>query len=104
MAINEWQQGHQTRFKAKSFFHCFMQLVCFWKLLVGQEPMLVQIKWSRLFTYSLTKSRDLIISVFVSSRMDGLNLSSVLDCLPPFVRPTTISVIIVEPQSILYVP
>jgi hypothetical protein len=36
--------------------------------------------------------RDLIISVFVSSRMDGLNLSSilnlpsVLDCLPPFVR------------------
>jgi hypothetical protein len=37
-------------------------------------------------------SRDLIISVFVSSRLDGLNLSSilnlpsVLDCLPPFVR------------------
>ncbi len=36
--------------------------------------------------------RDLIISVFVSSRMDGLNLSSILnlpsmlDCLPPFVR------------------
>jgi hypothetical protein len=36
--------------------------------------------------------RDLIISVFVSSRMDGLNLSSilnlpsVLDSLPPFVR------------------
>ncbi len=36
--------------------------------------------------------KDLIISVFVSSRMDGLNLSSilnlpsVLDCLPPFVR------------------
>ncbi len=36
--------------------------------------------------------RNLIISVFVSSRMDGLNLSSilnlpsVLDCLPPFVR------------------
>jgi hypothetical protein len=36
--------------------------------------------------------RDLIISVFVSSQMDGLNLSSilnlpsVLDCLPPFVR------------------
>jgi hypothetical protein len=36
--------------------------------------------------------RDLIISVFVSSRMDGLNLSSilnlpsVLDCLPPYVR------------------
>jgi hypothetical protein len=36
--------------------------------------------------------RDLIISVFVSSHMDGLNLSSilnlpsVLDCLPPFVR------------------
>ncbi len=104
MAINEWQQGHQTRFKAKSFFHCFMQLVCFWKLLVGQEPMLVQIKWSRLFTYSLTRSRDLIISVFVSSRMDGLNFSSVLDCLPPFVRPTTISVIIVEPQPILSVP
>jgi hypothetical protein len=24
-------------------------LVCFQKLLVGQEPMLVQIKWSRLF-------------------------------------------------------
>jgi hypothetical protein len=81
-----------------------MQLDCFWKLLVGQEPMLVQIKWSRLFTYSLTKSRDLIISVFVSSRMDGLNLSFVLDCLPPFVRPTTISVIIVEPQPILSVP
>jgi hypothetical protein len=81
-----------------------MQLVCFWKLLVGQEPMLVQIKWSRLFTYSLTRSRDLIIFVFVSSRMDGLNLSSVLDYLPPFVRPTTISVIIVEPQLILFVP
>jgi len=36
--------------------------------------------------------RDLIISVFVSSRMDGLNLFSILnlpsllDCLPPFVR------------------
>jgi len=36
--------------------------------------------------------RDLIISVFVSSHMDGLNLPcilnlpSVLDCLPPFVR------------------
>jgi hypothetical protein len=36
--------------------------------------------------------RGLIISVFVSSHMDGLNLSSilnlpsVLDCLPPFVR------------------
>jgi len=36
--------------------------------------------------------RDLIISVFVSSRVDGLNLSSilnlpsVLDCLPPYVR------------------
>ncbi len=36
--------------------------------------------------------RDLIISVFVSSCMDGLNLfsilnlPSVLDCLPPFVR------------------
>ncbi len=36
--------------------------------------------------------RDLIISVSVSSHMDGLNLSSiinlpsVLDCLPPFVR------------------
>jgi hypothetical protein len=36
--------------------------------------------------------RDLIISVIVSSRMDGVNLSSilnlpsVLDCLPPFVR------------------
>jgi hypothetical protein len=36
--------------------------------------------------------RDLIISIFVSSCMDGLNLSSilnlpsVLDCLPPFVR------------------
>jgi len=36
--------------------------------------------------------RDLIISVFVSPPMDGLNLSSilnlpsVLDCLPPFVR------------------
>jgi hypothetical protein len=35
---------------------------------------------------------DLIISVFVSSHMDGLNLSSilnlpsVLDCLPPIVR------------------
>ncbi len=35
--------------------------------------------------------RDLMISVFVSSPMDGLNLSSilnlpsVLDCLPPFV-------------------
>jgi hypothetical protein len=104
LVINEWQQGHQTRFKAKSFFHCFMQLVCFWKLLVGQETMLVQIKWSRLFTYSLTRSRDLIISVFVSSRTDGLNLSSVLDCLPPFVGLTTISVIIVEPQPILSVP
>ncbi len=36
--------------------------------------------------------RDIIISVFVSSCMDGLNLfsilnlPSVLDCLPPFVR------------------
>jgi hypothetical protein len=36
--------------------------------------------------------RDLIISIFVSSHIDGLNLSSilnlpsVLDCLPPFVR------------------
>jgi hypothetical protein len=36
--------------------------------------------------------KDLIIFVFVSSRMDGLNLSSilnlpsVLDCLPPYVR------------------
>jgi hypothetical protein len=36
--------------------------------------------------------KDFIISIFVSSRMDGLNLSSilnlpsVLDCLPPFVR------------------
>ncbi len=48
-AINKWQQGHQPRFKAKSFFHCFMQLVCFQKLLLGQEPMFVQIKWSRLF-------------------------------------------------------
>jgi hypothetical protein len=36
--------------------------------------------------------RNLIISIFVSSHMDGLDLSSilnlpyVLDCLPPFVR------------------
>ncbi len=28
--------------------HCL--LVCFQKLLVGQEPMFVQIKWSKLFT------------------------------------------------------
>ncbi len=35
LPINEWQQEHQTKFKAKSFFHYFMQLVYFWKLLVG---------------------------------------------------------------------
>ncbi len=64
-----------------------------WALQLSKIPSnFIKINVLRYFSSNASfVGRDLMISVFISSPMDGLNLSSilslpsVLDCLPPFV-------------------
>ncbi len=93
-----------SKYKTKNFVRMLLLLSEFSPSVLGlyvghalqlSKILSIFIKRNVLHSFSSSASflgRDLIISVFVSSRMDGLNLSSildlpsVLDCLPPFVR------------------
>jgi hypothetical protein len=93
-----------SKYKTKNLVHMLLLLSEFSPSILGldvghalQLSRILSIFFKRNVPHSFLSSasflgRDLIISVFFSSRMDGLNLSSilnlpsVLDCLPPFVR------------------